>query len=244
MIGAYIEDIKEPDRFAAAAAAARAAGKTVLALKSGRSALGARAAIAHTASSAGDDGWYDGFLRECGVTRVRSLSEMIGAARLLSAPFPVPRSPRIAAVTVSGGAGVLICDEAERQGLTMADFSTPLVEALRDFLPGFARPQNPVDVTGAVVSDKALMGRALTTLARSEDCDAILLFVGSMASIADTLIDAIMEATPIGKPVVSIWMAAPPGVRERIEALGVPVFAEIQPAVAALARASGLSDRG
>jgi acyl-CoA synthetase (NDP forming) len=243
VIGAYIEDIKEPERFATAAAAARAAGKTMLALKSGRSALGARAALAHTASNAGEDDWYDGFLRECGATRVRSLSEMIDAARLLAAPYSVPPSPRIAAVTVSGGAGVLICDEAMRHGLAMAEFPSSLVETLRTILPSFARPQNPVDVTGAVVSDKALMAQALTVLARNDACDAIVLFIGSMASIADALIDAVAEAAPIGKPIVTIWMAPPDGVRERIEALGVPVFTEIQPAVAALARASGLPDR-
>ena len=243
IVGAYIEDIKDQDAFSAAAGRSEAAGKRILALKSGRSAGGARAARAHTGSSTGNDSWYDGFLAECGIVRVRSLSEMVDAARILSADLPPPSKPRIAAVTVSGGAGVLICDEAERYGLEVAQIGPALADEFRAFLPGFAHPQNPLDVTGAVVGDNQLMTKALVALARSDACDVILIFIGSMGSIADTLIDAIAAAKPMGKPLVAIWMAPPPGARERIEGLGVPMFDEIQPAVAALARCAGLSDR-
>ena len=236
VIGAYIEDIKSFDAFAAAADAVRAAGKAIVAIKSGRSAAGRAAAAAHTASDAGDDERYDAFLRACGVHRVRSLTEMIDGARLLLADRPPTAGRRLGIVTVSGGAGVLACDVAADAGLEVATLGPADVAELRTFLPGFARPQNPVDVTGAVVSDRALMARALATLARSAACDAILLFLGSMASIADTLIDAIRETVPLGKPLVVIWMAAPDGARARIEAMGVPTFDEIPAAVAAIAR--------
>ena len=143
VIGAYIEDIKDPDAFAEAAETARAAGKTLLVLKSGRSAAGAHAALAHTASKAGEADWYDGFLRECGAAAVHSLSEMIDVARVLSAAAPSPPDPRLAIVTVSGGAGVLACDAAEALGVRLASFPDSLRAELRTILPGFAQAPEP-----------------------------------------------------------------------------------------------------
>jgi hypothetical protein len=55
-----------------------------------------------------------------------------------------------------------------------------------------------------------------------------------MGSIADNLIEAIAATLPLGKPLVVIWMAAPATAAARIEAMGVPVFEDIRPAVAAL----------
>lgn len=237
-IGAYIEGVKQPERFAEAARRAAANGKTILAIKSGGSRGGAHAALAHTASATGDDGWYDGFLRDCGIRRVRSLSEMIDAARILSTTTPPPPAPRLAIITVSGGAGVLACDEAERLGIAIADLPAALSARLATVLPRFSRPQNPVDVTGAVVSDTALMPSALAMLAGSDCCDAVLVIYGAMSSIADNLIDAVALARGAGKPLVVVWLAAPRGAREAIEALGIPVFADVAPALIAISHAT------
>lgn len=238
VIGAYIEDIKQPEAFAQAAQTARTAGKTLLAIKSGRSAGGRAAAAAHTAAQAGDDGWYDGFLRECGAIRVQSLTEMIDSARLLTAANPPVRGPRIGVVTVSGGAGVLICDAAVEQGLDIAPLSPEQAADYATFLPSYAQPRNPVDVTGAVVGDRALMTKALGGLGASPGHDAILLFLGSMGSIADDLVESVRVTLAFGKPVVVIWMAAPVAARAALEAMGVPVFDDIPPAVAAIAAVS------
>jgi len=235
IIGTYIEDIKAPDEFAAAADAAKKAGKRIVAIKAGRSAAGARASATHTASQAGDAGWYDTFLAECGVIPVKSLTEMIDVARLAEAG-PAYNAARIGMVTVSGGAGVLVCDTAADQGLAMAELSDGDRATLREFLPFYAPAANPIDVTGAVVSDRALLPRAVEILGRTAGCDVILLFFGGMASIADDLVAAAKGALAYGKPVVVIWMAGPSAALAAIAAAGVPVFTDIPPAVAAIAR--------
>jgi len=241
IIGTYIEDIKAPEAFAAAALAARQAGKTIIAIKAGRSAAGARAAATHTASQAGDAAWYAKFLDDCGIIPVASLTEMIDAARLAGARVegiaPAPyHAARIGMVTVSGGAGVLVCDAAADHGLAMAELSPDECAALRDFLPFYAPATNPIDVTGAVVSDRSLLPRAVEILGRASTCDVLLLFYGGMASIADDLVAAVRGATAYGKPVVVIWMAGPAAAVAAITAFGVPVFTDIPPAIAAIAR--------
>jgi acyl-CoA synthetase (NDP forming) len=241
IIGTYIEDIKAPESFAAAARAARQAGKTIIAIKAGRSAAGARAAATHTASRAGDFQWYADFLDECGIIRVASLTEMIDVARLADGAPRAFGSGRIGMVTVSGGAGVLVCDEAADRGLAMADLSPEDCATLRGFLPFYAAATNPIDVTGAVVSDRTLLPRAIDILGRAATCDVLLLFYGGMASIADDLVAAVDGATAYGKPVVVIWMAGPHAASSAIMARGVPVFTDIPPAIAAVARLAAAS---
>lgn len=238
LIGAYFEQIRDPQAFAAAAEIARNRGKTILALKAGMSEQGALAASAHTGSVAGSPDWYRGFLRECGVVQVASLSEMIDVARLAEAPVPARGVQRIGIVTVSGGAGVLICDKAAELGLEIPSFPPATVERLLQLLPSFAHPRNPVDVTGAVLSDVALLPGALDAVGDSGACDAILVFIGAMSDIADRLGTAITAAKRHGLPVVVIWMSAPQATRLALESAGVPVFADIPPALAAIARLS------
>ena len=238
IIGTYIEDIKAPDEFAAAAQAARHTRKTIIAIKAGRSAAGTRAAAAHTASRTGDAAWYEDFLAECGVIQVSSVTEMIDVARLAVAA-PAARAygaTRIGMVTVSGGASVLVCDAAAEHGLAMAALSLEDCAELRSFLPSYAPAANPIDVTGAVVSDRGLLPRALKILGHCADCDVLLLFYGGMASIADDLIAAARDAAAYGKPVIVIWMAGPATALAAITALGMPVFTDIPPAIAAIAR--------
>ena len=240
LIGIYIEDIKHPAVFAAAAAAARAAGKTMLAIKAGRSVAGRRAVAAHTGADAGDDARYRRLLDDCGVVRVASLTEMVDAARLILSDTPPARVRRLGVVTVSGGSGVLICDAADDAGLTVPELPREVCAALDKVLPTFVRRQNPVDVTGAVVTDTAMLGHVIAALASGDTCDAIVLFFGLMNSIKDHLVAAARSAKACGKPVVVIWMGANPQSRAAIEAMGIPVFAEIPSAIGAIARASAM----
>jgi acyl-CoA synthetase (NDP forming) len=241
LIGAYIEDIKRPELFRRAAQAAQAAGKTILAIKSGRSATGQRAVCAHTGAQAGDDATYQSLLRDCGIARVATLTEMIDVARLVLSEPPLSKSRRLGVVTVSGGAGALICDAADDVGLSVPELSAADMTRLSEILPKFVRCQNPIDVTGAVVSDTSLMTSVLETLAKSGSCDVIVLFLGLMGSIKEQLLAAVAHVRPLGKPLVLIWMGAPPDARRAVQALGVPLFDEIPPALASLAKAGLLA---
>lgn len=238
LIAAYFEDIKDPETFAAAAERARAKGKKIIALKSGQSEAGKRAAAAHTASQPGDDDWYESLFARLGIARVHSLSEMIDTASLLSSAVPFTSSERLAFVTVSGGAGILMCDSATQAGVGIAEFSPALADRLRSILPGFAQPQNPVDVTGAVLSDHGLMSNVLNALVDSEECDGIVLFIGAMEAISDRLLSAIAEVKERGFPLAVIWMAAPAKVRPLLREIDIPLFDEIPSTFAAIAAAT------
>jgi acyl-CoA synthetase (NDP forming) len=162
---------------------------------------------------------------------------MVDTARLILSSKAPTRATRLGVVTVSGGAGVLICDAAHEAGLSVPPLSASVRTRLDGLLPAFVQRQNPVDVTGAVVSNARMLAGAVTALGESDDCDVIVLFYGAMGSIRDALVAAVRTAAACGKPVVVIWMGAPADARAAIEEMRIPVFPDIPPAIAALANA-------
>lgn len=240
VIGLYIEQVRDVPAFRRALARAAAAGKPVIAIKSGRSAAGAAAAASHTGALAGDDALYDACLRQHGALRVDSLSAMIDAARLFLFDS-VPAGPRLAVMSVSGGAGVMIADAAEGLGLSLPAFGEATRAALRQALPAFVQPANPVDLTGNVVQDRRSISLALQAVAADDGVDAIVLFVGMMHSIAGAFVDALAEARRCtATPMVVIWIGALDATVAALEAQGVPVYRDIPQALQALAAVRSL----
>lgn len=174
VITLFIESIRYPTEFLAVAREALAAGKPVVALKVGRSQAGARVAKVHTGSLVGDDAVVDAVFRSVGVIRVDSLEDLLITAGLLAETGPLP-GRRLGFVTASGGACEIIADRAEDEGLQIPDFAPETVAALREVVPDFASPQNPVDVTGYILIDGALMAKAMTVVRADPGLDAVVL---------------------------------------------------------------------
>jgi acyl-CoA synthetase (NDP forming) len=237
VIGLYLEDIRDTDAFRRALLRAAAAGKPVIAIKSGRSQAGAQAAASHTGALAGDDSLYDACLAQCGALRVDSLSAMMDVARLYLFDS-VPRGTRVAVLSVSGGAGVLIADEAESLGLDVARFDEATLAALKPVLPAFAHPANPLDLTGNVVQNTASISQAFAAVGADENVDAIVLFVGLMHSIAGAFTETLATAREkISQPIVVVWIGATAQTVDTIEKARLPVFGDIPQAIRAIAGA-------
>ena len=142
----FVETIRDPAGFRAAADAAAAAGKPVVAIKIGRSAAGQQAAASHTASLAGWDAGYDAMFRRYGITIAADLDE---ALAVMGALMTNPRAAgnRVAILTVSGGAGALAADALSLAGLEVPELSLASQTAIRAFIPSYGSARNPVDLT-------------------------------------------------------------------------------------------------
>ncbi len=174
VIALFLESIRHPDEFAEIARRALAAGKPIVALKIGRSAKASRTAQAHTGALVGDDKTVDAAFRQLGVIRVGSLEDLMVTAGMLAETGPLPGN-RIGVVTPSGGASEIISDRAEDEGLDLPEFAEATTAALREVLPPFATPNNPLDVTGYVLLDRQLMSKALGVVAADPGVDVIML---------------------------------------------------------------------
>ena len=117
VIMGYLEGSTDRDRLVEALELARAKSKPVIMMKVGRSAVGAEAAQSHTASLAGSVAIYDAAFRQYGVYRARSVDEMFDVTYACSESASLMKGDRLGIVTISGGVGVLMADEAEDCGL-------------------------------------------------------------------------------------------------------------------------------
>jgi acetate---CoA ligase (ADP-forming) len=174
VVGALLEGIRDPEGFVAAAEAAFDAEKPLVVLKVGRSEVSRRVVIAHTGSLAGADAVVDAVLRQKGAIRVTSPEELIETCALL-ATSGWPRGGRTAVVTTSGGACGLVSDLACGTRVALPDFTPETKTRLADLLPSFGTPQNPLDTTGVIVNQPALLAACVDAVLVDGGFDALLI---------------------------------------------------------------------
>jgi acetate---CoA ligase (ADP-forming) len=144
VIGIYIEAIADVARFKAACRAARAAGKSIVALKLGQSEAGRQAAMAHTGSLAGSAQAFDAVCGEAGVVRADTLDDVVEITELL-VHGGAPTGRRLGAMTLSGAFRGLLLDAAERNGLSFPPLAEATIAKLKSVLSIGSLIGNPID---------------------------------------------------------------------------------------------------
>ena len=152
-IALFIETVRQPARFLAAARRAFDAGKPVVVLKVGASEATMKAAVAHTGALVGDDAVFDGVCRQFGIIRVRSIEELLATADIAGRLGPL-RAGGLAIISNSGGICEIAADSAERQSIRVPPLTLEVAARVAALMPGFGTPHNPLDLTGAVEPDK------------------------------------------------------------------------------------------
>jgi len=236
----YLESFGNPRRFSRIA---RRVGrrKPVVAVKSGRSAAGARASSSHTgALLAASDVTVDALFQQAGVIRTDTLHELFDVAVLL-ANQPRPRGRRVGIVTNAGGPGVLCADACQAAGLQVAELSAELRAKLAEGLPAAASVANPVDMLAAAPA--AHYRRTVELVVASGEVDAaIVIFIPPLltepAEVARAVRAAVEAAGP-AVPVLTVFMSGAGGPAElRAGDSRIPGYAFPEDAARALGRAA------
>jgi acyl-CoA synthetase (NDP forming) len=216
--------------------------KPIIALKSGRSTAGARAAASHTGAIAGSDKIYDAAFAQVGIVRAQNMEEFFDLGKALAFQPPTAGS-NVGIVTDAGGPGVMAVDECELRGVTVNRFSDELAqkfEKLKDTgkLPKFAAVLNPVDVTGS--ADSAMFEAVTRILLEASEVDGIIVlglhqtpalqedFVDKIANLAKQQIKPIV-ACDIGETEMALY------IRSRFDKLGIPSYGSPEAAARSIA---------
>ena len=191
VITLYLESFGNPKKFSRLA---RRIGrrKPIIAVKSGRSESGSRAASSHTGALASSDVAVQALFRQAGVIRVDTIEELFDAANLL-ARQPIPTGPRVGIVTNAGGPGILAADALEANGLVLPELSAGLQELVASRLPPEASTRNPVDLiaSGGAVEFE----HAISLLLESGEVDALMvIYVPVSPEGAQDVADAIQRS--------------------------------------------------
>jgi len=239
----YLESFGNPRKFARVARRV-ARTKPIIAVKSGRTRAGRRAASSHTAALASPDHAIDALFRQAGVIRVDTLEQLLDTARVIEHQ-PLPAGRRLAIISNGGGPGILAADAAENMGLEVPELTAPTQETLRSFVSPDATVRNPIDLVASAPASH--YERALRTVLNDADVDAVLvIFVPPLVTEADDVARAIaLAATEApAKPVVACFLgrAGMPEPLSTGNIRAVPSFAFPESAVAALGRAADYAD--
>ena len=237
VIALYLESFGNPAKFARIARRITAV-KPVIAVKSGRSGAGQRAASSHTgALIAAADTTVDALFRHSGVIRADTVAEMFDAASLLSRQ-PLPGGKRVAIVTNAGGPAILCADACEAEGLEVRPLDEMTRATLARALPAEASVTNPVDmIASATAADYA---RALEAVLDDPDVDAVIaIFVAPLATRAADVAAAVravgLQPRAARTPVLAVFLGpdGPANVED-----GVPLFDSVEAAARALGHAT------
>ncbi len=226
VICTYMEAVTDPSALLAAFDAARAAGKPVIALKAGRSVVGAQAAASHTASLTGDAVVADAVFRDHGVIIVRDPESMMDIAYAASKKV-FPSAHSLGVITVSGGAGIVISDEAERIGLPMPAMPEPAQAKLKALLP-YASPVNPLDCTAQALNDPSLLESFTRAALEEGGYGAVLCFLTYVAGSPAISEDILSAMKPLRAEypdrIIAFCALGAPEVLERYDREGILVF--------------------
>jgi acetyl coenzyme A synthetase (ADP forming)-like protein len=233
----YLESFGNPRHFARIARRVGRA-KPIIAVKSGRSAAGSRAAASHTGALVAADVTADALFRQTGVIRTDTLEQMLDVATLV-AHQPIPRGRRLAIITNAGGPAILAADVAEAEGLEIPVLTEATRTRLGALLPAAASVANPVDMIATATAPQ--YGEAIRVVADDPTIDALIaIFIPPLATQADDVARAIVGAArDLGakKPILAVFMSARGGPDAlRTSEPRIPVYAFPEDAAMALCR--------
>jgi acetyl coenzyme A synthetase (ADP forming)-like protein len=235
----YLESFGNPRKFARIARRV-ARTKPVLAVKSGRSAAGARATSSHTgALLAASDVTVDALFHQAGVIRADTLAELFDVASLL-ANQPVPAGRRVGIVTNAGGPGIMCADACDAGGLEIVQLSPELQAKLREGLPAEAAVANPVDMLASAPPEH--YRQTLQLVVTSGEVDAVIaIFIPPLpadtAQVARAVRDAAATAGPVPVPVLQVVMSSADPPAEDGDGPRLPRYQFPEDAARALVRA-------
>lgn len=239
-IAVYIEALDSPAAFKKACLECR---KPITVIKVGASKIGVKAAFAHTASEnrGHSNADYDRLFDESGVMRENTWQEFLDTSLALGSCPPL-RGDNVVMITNGGGAGLLSCDHFERNGMPLKELkeiSPALKNSIRQFMPAFGSPLNPVDISGTATSD--MYGGALRVALEDENVDGVMVSVCPTAvtdvlAITETVLSVYKQHEDLKKPFImecqggaecrdAIW---------KLRDNGIPAFSTAEQAVNAM----------
>ncbi|MCC5857793.1 MAG: acetate--CoA ligase family protein [Ectothiorhodospiraceae bacterium] len=242
----YIEQIRDGQAFLGACRRSLDLGKPLVVIKVGRTEQGARAAQSHTGAMAGSYETYEAVFRQCGALSVGSVEEMLDIAQMVELGVR-PGGRRTGILSISGGAGVLLVDACQAEGLHAPELPEAVQARMRAHVP-FAGVANPVDFTPQVLNNPDVYADFLEALCEYEEIDTLIIFLAHTIQYEERLGLRLVDETEhalkrFGKPIIVVAQSDPgTAVSRRLREAGIPCFEDPSRAVRAVAALQRFQD--
>jgi acyl-CoA synthetase (NDP forming) len=238
-IACLFEGAPSAARMLEAGERARRHGKPVIVFKLGSSEDGAAAARSHTGSLAGSAVAWRALFERAGFVPVQDFDALLETAAFFAAAGR-PLARGVAAISGSGGAGVMAADKAAAHGVPMPQPLPATVAKLRAIVPEFGAARNPCDPTGQVLSVPDSFGKCCRALLEDPQYGALV--VPATVAMVETAKDRVPAMAALAreqpKPVVLVWLSEwlqGPGAEDYEKDERIPVFRSMERCFAAIA---------
>ncbi|GHD54957.1 6-carboxyhexanoate--CoA ligase [Thalassobaculum fulvum] len=226
----FLETLRRPERLAAFARAAHAAGKPIVAYKLGRSPEAQALAVSHTGALLGSDLAADAFFRDHGILRVDQFEALLELPALLNGRQPDPgRAGRpVAVVTTTGGGGAMAVDRLGGAGVALAGASPALREAVKAAHGLEVKGGRLIDVTLAGARYE-VMKAVLDGLLDSGEYGAVVAAIGSSAQfLPERAVQPIIDCAGHGTPLAAVPLPQADRALAMLAAGGVAGFRTVE----------------
>lgn len=250
VIAMYVESLRRPAAFVAAARRARAAGKPIIMLHPGKSSRAQESAATHTGAMAGDYALMKAKLGREGVIFADTLEELEDITEIALRCPSLPGA-NMAVLGESGALRGLAFDIAEEIGLDLIDLNDDNSPALRAVLPDFVPVSNPTDITAAGLSEPEIYTKVLTALLADDRVGSVVASIIQSDPITSKIkfpaIIKVLEDGTFAKPLVFAGVdegaTVPQEYIDGLRKVGIPWFPSTERAYRAIARLADLSKR-
>ena len=236
----YLEGLADASRILGIAERARVRGVQLVALKTGRSAVGQDATASHTGKIASSHAVYAAVFAQAGIIEVDSIAGLLAAVEALT----FLRDPRdsgdaqggASVLSASGGAGALLADHSHELGITMAEFQPATVDKLNTVLASYARKTNPIDLTGQINTVPTMLQEACETVVADPRSEAVIVQFASTVRRHMVANKEVFKTLAREVPVLLSIMGEPvdPALRSELRDAGVLIVGDPLAAMQAL----------
>ncbi len=180
--------------------------KPLIILKAGKTKSGMKAASSHTGALSSNEKIIDALLKQFGIIRVNTISEMFNTAKGFE-NFPPPKGNRIAVITNAGGPAILAVDKLEERNLFLAELSESTKTKLKEIVLQEGSVNNPIDLLP--VGSPELYKKVNEVVLDDENVDAIIsIFVEPVMVNAFEVIESV-NLIQNEKPIYQVCMPLP-----------------------------------
>jgi acyl-CoA synthetase (NDP forming) len=250
VIAMYVESLRRPAAFIAAARRAREAGKPIVMLHPGKSNKAQESAATHTGAMAGDYALMKAKLGREGVIFADTLEELADITEIALRCRSLPGAA-MAVLGESGALRGLAFDIAEDIGLDLIHLDDDNSPELRAILPDFVPVSNPTDITALGLSEPEIYTKVLTALLEDERIGSVVASIIQSDPITSKIkfpaIIKVLEAGTFAKPLVFAGVdegaRVPQEYIDGLRQVGIPWFPSTERAYRAIARLADLAKR-
>ncbi len=241
-IGIHIEGLNNLPLFIELAERARLQGIPIIALKAGKSDIGARITLSHTATLAGENGLYSALFEHLGIGQVDTLEEFLEALKLV-AVTGVLAGNRISSMSCSGGEASLFADLSRTRDIQFPKIEPAHQKKIAATLNDYVNIDNPLDYHTFIWGDQQRLNATFSAMMAGEyDLNILIIDVphitgGDVAeweSAIQAFIDASKYTGSNAAVVSSISETLTDAVRATLIKNGITPLQGLQQALAAI----------